>query len=110
MLEGWNSKYKVHPIIEGDFDYYKITFPKEKGFPGTITNTITNTITKVKGDGKEKEILEIIFNNPYINMVQIGKMVELSAAGVRYHLNNLKNKKRIKRVGHGKGGYWKILK
>lgn len=41
-----------------DFESYKITFP-------TISNAITNTITK--GEGKERQILEIIENNPSLS-------------------------------------------
>lgn len=110
MINGWNSKYKLKPIIEGDFDYYKITFPKDKS--GTITNTITNTIinTITKGEDKEKEIFEIIENNPSLSVEQISKMVGLSKIGVRYHIKNLKKKGRIKRKGHGKGGSWEVLR
>jgi ATP-dependent DNA helicase RecG len=58
MINGWQARYKVQPVIEGDFDYYKITFP-------TITNTITKTSTKLSliQEPKEQEILEIIINN-----------------------------------------------
>lgn len=109
MINGWNSKYKLRPIIEGDFDYYKITFPKDKS--GTITNAITKAITKTitKGEDKEREIFEIIENNPSLSVEQISKMVGLSKVGVRYHIKNLKKKGRIKRKGHGKGGSWEIL-
>jgi hypothetical protein len=27
MINGWNYKYKLKPIINGNFDFYKITFP-----------------------------------------------------------------------------------
>ena len=27
MIDGWKSYYQVEPVIEGSFDYYKITFP-----------------------------------------------------------------------------------
>jgi len=43
---GWDKKYKVKPIIEGDFDFYKITFPFTKS--GTITNTTTYTTTFIQ--------------------------------------------------------------
>ncbi|MFH1751617.1 MAG: ATP-binding protein [archaeon] len=110
MIYGWDKKYHLKPIIEGDFDYYKITFPLSKS--DTITNAIIKTIIKTitKGEDKEKEILKIIENNPYLSTKQIAEIVRLSAIGVRYHLNNLKNKKRIKRKGHGKGGSWKITR
>ncbi len=109
MINGWNYRYKIKPLIEGDFDYYKITFPTTKNYTitKTITNTISNTITK--GEDKEKEVLDIIENNSYMSAEQIAKMVSLSTVGVRYHINNLKKKGRIKREGHGKGGSWKVL-
>ena len=68
---------------------------------------MTNTITK--GEGKEREILNLIENNPSLSANQIAQMIGLSTVGVRYHLNNLKKKKLVKRKGHGKGGSWEVL-
>ena len=106
MINGWNQKYHLKPIIEGDFDFYKITFPTTT-ITTTITKTMTNTITK--GEGKEKEILNLIENNPSLSANQIAQMIGLSTVGVRYHLKNLKKKKLVRRKGHGKGGSWEIL-
>ena len=110
MINGWNSKYKLKPIIEGDFDFYKITFPLSKTGTTIKTTTYTTTKTTIKGEDKEKEILEIIENNPSLSVNQISSFVDLSIDGVRYHIKNLKKKKRIKRKGHGKGGSWEIIK
>ena len=55
-------------------------------------------------------LFEIIENNSHLSAEEIAGLVNLSTIGVRYHLNNLKIKKRIKRKGHGKGGSWEILK
>ena len=109
MINGWNKQYGLKPIIEGDFDYYKITFPKDKSGTTTYTTTKTTTYTTSKGEDKEKEILEIIENNPSLSVEQISSLVNLSIDGVRYHIKNLKKKERIKRKGHGKGGSWEIL-
>ncbi|MBI5361286.1 MAG: hypothetical protein HZA48_11980 [Planctomycetes bacterium] len=27
MINGWQSYYKIKPVINGDIDFYKITFP-----------------------------------------------------------------------------------
>ena len=109
MINGWNSKYKVKPLIEGDFDFYKITFPTTKS--ATITKAITYTDTKTitKGEDKEREIYNIVENNPYLSVEDIARMVNLSKIGVRYHIKNLKRKGKIRRKGHGKGGSWEII-
>jgi len=108
MINGWNSKYKLKPVIEGDFDYYKITFPTTTTTTSkTTTYTTSKTITK--GEDKEKEILELIENNPHLRAGDIAIQVNLTEDGVRYHIKNLKQKGRIKRQGHGKGGSWEIL-
>jgi len=112
MINGWNKRYKIKPIIDGDFDYYKITFPLTKdGISDTTTKTTTYTTTKTttKGDDKEREILELIENNPYLSADEIAIHVKLTKEGVRYHLKNLKKKGRITRKGHGKGGSWEVL-
>ena len=109
MINGWNFKYGVRPLTEGDFDFYKITFPTTKS--ATITKTITYTDTKTitKGEDKEREIYIIIENNPFLSVEDIAIMVSLSKVGVRYHLKNLKRKGKIKRRGHGKGGSWEMI-
>ncbi len=110
MINGWNLRYKLKPLIEGDFDFYKIIFPLNKTGTTTYTTTYTTTKTTIKGEDKEKEILGVIENNPSLSVEQISLTVNLSIDGVRYHIKNLKRKGRIKRKGHGKGGSWEILK
>jgi ATP-dependent DNA helicase RecG len=118
MISGWYSKYKFKPIINGDFDYYKITFPLldlSKSSKSVITPVITDTMTDTMSDtnsqrNKEKEIFDFISNNPRFTLEEIGKYVGLTARGVRYHTDKLKRKGKIKRVGFGKKGYWEINK
>jgi ATP-dependent DNA helicase RecG len=101
MINGWNSKYHLKPIIEGDFDFYKITFPT------TTTTTKTTTYTTTKED-KERKVLELIDNNPYLTIEEIARIVGLSRIGVRYHIDNLKKHARISRVGSKKTGRWEV--
>ena len=117
MINGWNKQYHVIPIIEGDFDFYKITFPTTTTTTstntGTLTSTNTGTLTSTNtgtlGDAREKEIMEFISNNPHLSTQETAKHFGLSRQGVRYHIDNLKKKGLIKRKGHGKGGSWEIL-
>ncbi|MBR9704860.1 winged helix-turn-helix transcriptional regulator [Candidatus Pacearchaeota archaeon] len=99
--------YYIKPIIDGDFDFYKITFPTTT--TTTKTTTITTTKTVVRGEEKEREILEIIEKNPHLSVKEISNVVNLSIDGVRYHIKNLKKKNRIRRKGHSKGGSWEII-
>jgi ATP-dependent DNA helicase RecG len=107
MIEGWSSHYKVKPIIEGSFDYYKITFPfaQEK----TLTNkghTTQETTQKTT-----QKIIDEIKVNPYITRKELAKKTgKISEDGIKYHLNELKRKGILKRVGPDKGGYWEIIK
>ncbi len=110
MIYGWNKQYKTKPIIDGDFDFYKITFPFDKSATGTKTVTYTGTKTVTKGDDKEKEILEIIENNPYLSLKEVSNLVNLTLEGVKYHIKNLKTKRRIKREGGKKKGKWIVNK
>jgi ATP-dependent DNA helicase RecG len=116
MINGWNYKYKLKPIIDGDFDYYKITFPlvklkitDSKADTKTDTKTVTKTVIK-KPKNKENKILNLIKNNPEFTLEEIGKHVGLTPRGVRYHTDNLKKKGKIKRVGSRKKGCWKVNK
>ena len=97
-----------------DFDNYKLTFPTLKISGSTTTNTTTKNIagttTKIVGEAKEKEVLEIIRNNPMLSVAQIAPILGLSRDGVRYHIRNLKKRGILRRTGHGRGGSWEVLK
>jgi len=54
---------------------------------------------------------KLLLNKEQIKAVNTlnGNLVNLTKRGVRYHLDNLKKKGRIKRKGHGKvGRFYKI--
>ena len=55
MINGWNYKYKLKPITDGDFDFYKITFPLvdlSKISKTVMTDSKTDTKTDSKTDTK----------------------------------------------------------
>ncbi len=57
MIDGWEQHYGLEPVIERDFDYYKITFP---------TTTTQKTVgRKTMGKTVEK-MLDAIKSNPKI--------------------------------------------
>ena len=92
MIDGWKQHYELEPVIEGDFDYYKITFP-------TTRKTVEKTVEK---------ILEAIKKNPKITQNELVEITGLTRRGIEWNLAKLKEKGIIKRIGPARGGYWKI--
>jgi predicted HTH transcriptional regulator len=85
----------VEPVIEGSFDYYKITFP--------ITQKTTQKTTQ--------KILELIRNNPKITRKELAKKIgNITEDGIKYNIEKLKKEGKIKRVGPAKGGHWEVKK
>lgn len=55
-----------------------------------------------------EKILETIKQNATISRKEMAEIVGITADGVKYHLQKLKEQGVIERVGPDKGGYWKI--
>ena len=89
MIDGWKQHCELEPAIEGDFDYYKITFP-----------TTQKTVEK---------ILDAIKSNPKITQNVLAEIAGLTRRGIEWNLAKLKEKGIIKRIGPAKGGYWKVV-
>ena len=58
---------------------------------------------------KEQKILEIIFENPAVSSVEIGKKLGVSRTTVAAYIKRLKERGAIERIGSDRKGYWKIL-
>ncbi len=93
MIDGWKQHYELEPVIEGDFDYYKITFP-------TTQKTVEKTVEK---------ILDAIKSNPKITQNELAKIAGLTRRGIELNLAKLKEKGIIKRIGPAKSGYWEVI-
>jgi len=78
MIEGWEHHYGLKPVIEGDFDYYKITFP-----------TTQKTVEKILG---------AIKSNPKITQNELAEIAGLTRRGIEWNLSKLKEKGIIKRI------------
>jgi ATP-dependent DNA helicase RecG len=66
--------------------------------------------SKKTGKKSADLVINLITENPYISIKELAESTGLSINGVRYHLDNLKQKGMLKRVGPDKGGYWHIIK
>ena len=53
--------------------------------------------------------MDILRKNPSLGRKEIAKMLgDVTEDGVKYHLEKLKQERKIKRVGGDKGGSWKV--
>ena len=69
----------------------------------------TMKTTKKTTKKTTEKIYDIIKENPYISTKDISETIgNITADGVRYHINKLKKLGVLERVGADKGGYWKI--
>ena len=104
MINGWVSHYTLKPVISGDIDNYKITFPTinvpEKGVEKGV-----ETLSE-----KEIIILNIIKKYPSISKKKIQEKSKLGKKAIDYNIKKLKGKRIIKRVGPDKGGHWEVIK
>jgi predicted HTH transcriptional regulator len=57
----------------------------------------------------KEEILSLIRKNPSITMAELAKTLNLSKSGIEKNIRQLRNNKKITRIGATKNGYWKIL-
>lgn len=79
MINGWDSHHHLKPLIEGDFDFYKITFP-------TITTTQKTT----------QKIIALIEENPKITRKELAVVTGLTEDGIKYHLKKCKTNPLLK--------------
>lgn len=77
----------------------------------TIKKTTAKTTIEKSStlSGQEKSILSIIEETPIISQREIAARIGLSADGVRYHIDKLKKKGVLRRIGGTKGGRWEIM-
>ena len=57
----------------------------------------------------EKQILDIIVNNPQITQASIANQIKTTPKTVQRGIATLKKNRIIERVGSNKKGYWKII-
>ncbi len=98
---------------------FKVTFRKEKQetTAQNITENCTDNFTENCTDNftenctdNEIKLLELLKINPNITQVELSNKLNVSRRTISTLLANLKEKKKIERVGSDRKGYWKILK
>ena len=99
-------------FIDEDFFSTVIYFNDKKG--GSIGGSIGSAIGGAIGGqieyltDRQKEVLNLIIENNKISYRAIAKKIGINASAVLKHLDTLKEKRIITRIG-GTRGYWKII-
>ena len=97
-----------------DGTFVWITFKR----PGYVTNPVTQTLhettdSEESGQKNSQTTLEQVYilikNNPSITRKQLVEATEKASSYIQRCINQLKETKRIQRVGGDKGGFWEII-
>jgi ATP-dependent DNA helicase RecG len=59
---------------------------------------------------KQQQILEIIQDNPKMSRLELSKDLGINPSAVQKHIEKLKEKGLLRRIGPDKGGYWEVLR
>lgn len=70
-----------------------------------VTDGVTDTLTQ-----QEAIIFQFICQQPTITYLELSQKINISRKSVAKHINALKAKHMIERVGSDRSGYWKICK
>ncbi len=80
----------------------------QKTIQKTTQNAIQMDVKTVQATAKER-ILECLRAEPGLTQHALAERVELTPAGVKYHLRKLKEAGFLQRVGSDRSGHWRIL-
>lgn len=116
FVEKWGRGIDLILSEEPDADFKVvadifITTFKRRNYKADIPNTHPTTGKKTgKKNNKNvlNKIIDLVKKNPSISIKELSKLTGLSFNGVRYHLNTLKSKGILRRIGPDKGGHWEI--
>ena len=126
MINGWDQSYGLKPIIEGDFDYYKITFPgttahktvekkqnlsREELLALLVEKVGSKLVEKVGSKLVENQlkIILLISEDEKITKNRMSEILNISNTAIDKNILKLKNLGIIKRVGPDKGGHWEVM-
>ncbi len=93
------------PEIEFNENYFYVTFRQSHEYLKLAEEETAQKTTQKT----TQKILEIIKENPGITKKELASAIGISENGIKYHIDNLKKKRLLKRVGPDKGGYWEVL-
>ncbi len=54
-------------------------------------------------------ILQLIKENPVVSRKELSSKLKINESAVQKHLENLKKKGLLRRIGADRGGYWEVV-
>ena len=121
MTKGWKAYNNTAPAYTSDIDWFKVTFntvkPQAEGTDrdqtGTRQGPEKDQAAKSKRDiiltNWQKEVLTLIVENQAITRKEISEKLKLTDSIAKKHIDALRKKGVIERVGGDFGGVWKVL-
>jgi len=97
------------PEIDFNENYFYVTFRPSHEYLKLAEGETTQKTTQKTNQKTTQKILEIIKENPEITKKELASSLGISENGIKYHIDSLKKKGMLKRVGPDKGGYWEVL-
>jgi ATP-dependent DNA helicase RecG len=80
-----------------------------ENYPETTKKTTQKTPGKQRQESAREVLLQSLRQQPSLSATALAKAAGLSAAGVKYHLAELKRIGKLRRVGPDKGGRWEVI-
>ena len=100
-LLSWKQVTGYNVSIRNERDYVLVTLMLNDN----VTDNVADKLT-----GRQQTILKLINEDNYISAARIAAKLSIAQRTAQRDLDRLKQLKHITRIGHEKGGYWKILK
>lgn len=91
-------------FIEGDI--FKIIVPLDEGHREEQTTQSVTQTTQSKENDPEKNIMELIEQNPFLSQKQMAEKLNLNKNTLKYYTKKMKEKGVIERVGTNRKGKW----
>jgi len=96
---------EVADIFYTIFERKKEGLSESKIGGGQISGQISGQIISKM----QKEILGLLKANPKISRAELTAKLNINPSAIQKHINTLKAKSLIKRIGAAKGGYWEVI-
>ena len=112
-LASWETLTGTRPTIESDRTIATVSFPLKSAIQRkTEDSNVPVSGNDAKNDAKnisqlQRNILELIQENPTISLDSIAKAIGVSAPTIDREI--VKMSHLIKRIGPKKGGHWEII-